>query len=91
MKQRGRYSRKTRLRVLRACEQAQGVEARTAVLEKFGVPRTTYLAWRKRWVESGSADEQERGRPPARVREIIREEIERGLTAWLGAPPARSG
>jgi hypothetical protein len=56
------------------------------VLRRFGVPRTTYLAWLERWQELGTVDDARLGRPPARVRSIVREEVERGLEKWLGTP-----
>ena len=83
------YSVETRMRVLRACWRAQGDREEIAkVLTRYDVPRSTYLAWQRRYEETGSVDDRRRGRPPGELRTIIREEIERGLS---GGSPSRSG
>ena len=83
------YSVETRMRVLRAYWRAQGDREEIAkVLTRYDVPRSTYLAWQRRYEETGSVDDRRRGRPPGELRTIIREEIERGLS---GGSPSRSG
>jgi len=88
MKKRKRYSREVRERVLLACERASDPEV-ARILAKNRIPRTTYLSWKKRRAETGQSGAGSRGRPPSRIRSVVREEVDRGLRAYLGDKPER--
>jgi transposase-like protein len=54
-----------------------------AILERVGVPRTTFQYWWTCREKKGENDHKKRGRPPAEIRQIVRQEVERGLSRWF--------
>lgn len=85
------HDQQTRLKVLAAAGKAKTPKELSRVLRRFGVARNTYHAWLERWTQEGTVEDRPMGRPPARVRTIVREEIERGFDKWMGPAPAKDG
>ena len=83
-----RYSQEFRARLVeQIAKQKPSYAELLQILEKRGVPRTTFQYWWQKWKSLGDPDGNQRGRPPAGFRQIVRQEIERGLNTWFGDPP----
>lgn len=90
-----RYSKEFRAGLVKkVAEKSPTYPELLRILERAKVPRTTFQYWWRQYQELGALDENQRGRPPAGFRAIVRQEIERGLRQWFGEPstpaPTRS-